>query len=351
MSSNYKAFAVTASGRYEIVSRPVPTPGSGQVLVRVLACGICRMDLELFQGTLPAGIYPRVPGHEVIGIIESLGPDVGGWRVGQQVGCGFFGGQCGVCAACRMGNFIHCHTLIQTGVTRDGGFAEVMLAETRALLLVPQDTPATILAPLFSAGVNVYCALRSGVARPGEIVAVHGLDGIGKLGLQFASKMGLQTLSIANGKHHAATALRFGAHAFIDTQRQNATDVLLSIGGAQAILTTLSDALMAGELIRGLAPRGTLVLLDSPSASLSLSGRDLSRVSGRILSESSGTPFQIEETLRFALPNKIVPECHVISLEETPTALRQIGNGDGSHYVVSMQADKRVGSAMTLSVQ
>ncbi len=199
VSSNYKAFAVTASGRYEIVSRPVPTPGSGQVLVRVLACGICRMDLELFQGTLPAGIYPRVPGHEVIGIIESLGPDVGGWRVGQQVGCGFFGGQCGVCAACRMGNFIHCHTLIQTGVTRDGGFAEVMLAETRALLLVPQDTPATILAPLFSAGVNVYCALRSGVARPGEIVAVHGLDGIGKLGLQFASKMGLQTLSIANG--------------------------------------------------------------------------------------------------------------------------------------------------------
>ena len=217
MGTTYKAVEVSAPGAFRVVERAVSAPGPGQVRIRVEACGVCHSDAGTFEGQLPGVVYPRVPGHEAIGRIEEIGPGVTAWKVGQRVGVGFFGGEDGTCEACRRGDTAYCQNPIITGVTCDGGYAEVMIAEARALALIPDELKSEDAAPLVCAGITTFNALRN-AGRAGETVAIQGIGGLGHLGVQFARKMGFRTVAIGGGPDKEHLANKLGAHVYIDAK-------------------------------------------------------------------------------------------------------------------------------------
>src|SRR5256885_1650331 len=252
-------------GPFEIVERPIPEPGAGSVRIKVHACGVCHSDSVTKEGLFPGIQYPRVPGHEVVGLIDAIGTGVPRWTPGLQVGVGWNGGYCGYCDSCRRGNFFACQTETQiTGVTRDGGYADYMIAPASAVALRPQGLSPEEAAPLMCAGLTTFNALRNSGARAGDVVAVLGLGGLGHLGVQYAAKMGAKTVAIARGKEKEPLAKKLGASLYIDSQTQDPAAELTKMGGANVILATVTDGPAMSAVQGGLAVNGTLTVIGAP---------------------------------------------------------------------------------------
>jgi len=288
-----------AKGKFEIVERPIPQPAPGTVRIKVAACGICHSDSLVKEGLWPGIQYPRVPGHEVAGTIDAIGAGVTGWMPGQRVGVGWHGGYCGRCDSCKRGNLFACETQQVTGISFDGGYGEYMIAPVSAVARFPDGLSPVDAAPLLCAGITTFNALRNCGARPGDIVAVLGLGGLGHLGVQYAAKMGFKTVAIARGKDKEPLARQLGAAIYIDTQSQDPAAELLKLGGASVIISTVTNGEAMGAVQGGLAINGTLILL-GVAESMQLS--PMSLISGRrsVKGWYSGTSTDSQDTLAFS---------------------------------------------------
>src|SRR5256885_3407062 len=261
MSKMKVAQVPKAGADFEIVEREIPQPGSGQVRIRVQACGICHSDMLTKEGVWPGIVYPRVPGHEVAGVIDAVGSGVTGWTKGQRVGVGWHGGQDGTCLACRRGGFRNCQNLKVGGISYDGGYQEYMVAPVEALAAIPDSLDAVEAAPLLCAGITTFNALRHSGALPGDLVAVQGIGGLGHLGIQFANKFGYRVAAIGRGSENAALAKKLGAKVYIDSKATNAAEELQKLGGAQVILATAPSSKAMSALVDGLGPNGKLMVV------------------------------------------------------------------------------------------
>src|SRR6516164_8469393 len=250
-----------AGADFEIVEREIPKPGAGHVRIKVQACGVCHSDVFVKEGLWPGIQYPRVPGHEVTGIIDELGAGVSEWKQGQRVGVGWHGGQDNTCVECRRGHFLYCHNPKVAGISYDGGYQQYMVAPVEALAAIPDTLSAAEAAPLLCAGVTTFNGLRHSGALPGSLVAVQGLGGLGHLGIQFGNKFGYKVAAIGRGSENAALAKKLGASVYIDSKSTNAAEELQRLGGAQAILATAPNSKAMSELIDGLGPNGRFMVI------------------------------------------------------------------------------------------
>src|SRR5246500_1451077 len=270
MVRTYKAVEVSAPGVLRVVERPITEPGPGQVRIRVEACGVCHTDAATVMGAYPGLTLPRVPGHEVVGRVEALGSGLSKWKIGQRVGVGLIAGEDGVCEPCRRGDTVNCQNPVVSGVTVDGGYAEVMIAEARGIASIPDELSSVEAAPLLCAGVTTYNALRNAGLRAGDLVAVQGIGGLGHLGVQFARHMGFHTVAIGRGRDKEKLAKDLGAHVYIDTAVEDSAAVLQRMGGASAILATAPSGDSMGTLVSGLAARGKLIVVGVPNDPIQL---------------------------------------------------------------------------------
>src|SRR6202048_2145709 len=307
MKSTYKAVEVSAPGALRVVEPPVSEPGGGQVRIRVEACGICHTDAATGTGTYPGLTLPRVPGHEVVGCIEALGSGASRWEIGQRLGVALIAGEDGVCEPCRRGDIVNCQNPVTSGVTVDGGYAEVMIAEARALSSVPDELPSAEAAPLLCAGITTYNALRNAGLRGGDLVAVQGIGGLGHLGVQFARHLGFHTVAIGKGRDKEKLAKDLGAHVYIDTAVDNAAAVLQHMGGARAILATAPSGGAMGPLVSGLAVRGKLVVVGVPGDPIQLNAFPLVFGGRSIYGSAACTPIDTEDVLAFSVLENIRP--------------------------------------------
>ena len=288
-----------AKGPFEIVERDIPEPGAAEVRIKVEACGVCHSDSLVKEGLMPVS-YPRIPGHEVVGRVDALGAGVTRLAVGQRVGVGWHGGQCGHCDNCRRGDFFACQLgPIVTGLTRDGGYAEYMTASEDGVAIVPDDLSSVEAAPLMCAGVTTYNALRNSGARGGDVVAVLGLGGLGHLGVQFAAKMGFHTVGIARGKDKEALAAQLGAKRYIDSQSQNVAAELKKLRGAKVVLATVTNGDAMSATIGGLAPNGTLLILGAADP-FQVSPVELLLNKLSVKGWYSGTSIDSQDTMNFS---------------------------------------------------
>jgi D-arabinose 1-dehydrogenase-like Zn-dependent alcohol dehydrogenase len=314
-------------GDWELVERVMPEPRAGQVRVKVDACGICHSDVFVKEGLWPGLEYPRVPGHEIAGHIDAVGDNVRAWRPGQRVGVGWHGGHCFACAPCRRGDFAMCVHRQVTGFDFDGGYAEYMIARAETLAVIPEALPAEEAGPFMCAGVTVYNALRHAGARAGEVVAVHGIGGLGHLGVQYARQMGFETVAINRGNDKELLARKLGAHHYIDSIAQDAVTELQKLGGARVILATAPNAPAISALIDGLSPSGTLLVPAAPAEPLTISV--LSLISGRrsVAGWYSGTARDSQETLEFSVLSAVHPMIETYPLGRVAEAYEQMHSG------------------------
>src|SRR5258705_6839795 len=307
MKDTYKAVEVSAPGVLRVVDRQISEPGVGQVRIRVEACGICHTDAATVMGAYPGLALPRVPGHEVVGRIEALGSGVSKWKIGQRVGIGFFGGEDGVCEPCRRGDIVNCQNPVIPGVTVDGGYAEVMIAEARGISSIPDELGSSEAAPLLCAGITTYNALRNAGLRGGDLVAVHGIGGLGHLGVQFARHMGFRTVAIGRGLEKERLAKDLGAHAYINTAVDDVGSALQRMGGARAILATAPSGDAMGPLVSGLAARGKLIVVGVPQDQIQLSAFPLVFGGRSIYGSLAGTAIDTQDALAFSVLENIRP--------------------------------------------
>jgi D-arabinose 1-dehydrogenase-like Zn-dependent alcohol dehydrogenase len=315
------------NGPFELVNRQIEEPGPGMVRIKVHACGICHSDMLSKAGGFPGLQYPRVPGHEVIGVVDAVGPDVVGWTVGQRVGVGWHGGHCNRCDSCRRGDFFACRTAIHvTGITADGGYAEYMTARAEALARVPDGLRSEEAAPLMCAGVTTFNSLRNSGARAGDVVAILGLGGLGHLGVQFAAKMGFKTVAIARGPEKERLALELGARVYIDSLRQDPSAELLGFGGAKVVLATVTNAEAMKAALGGLGPNGTMMLL---GAVPSLEVPPFQLIGGRqsVKGWYSGVAVDSQDTLEFAVLTGVRPMIEEFPLERANDAYEHMMSG------------------------
>ena len=289
-----------AGADFEIVEREIPQPGTGQVRIRVQACGVCHSDMLTKEGLWPGIVYPRVPGHEVAGLIDEAGPGVTQWTKGQRVGVGWHGGQDGTCLACRRGDFANCANLKISGISYDGGYQEYMLAPVEALARMPESLDAAEAAPLLCAGITTFNALRHSGALPSDLVAVQGIGGLGHLGIQFAQKFGYKVAAIGRGPENSMLAKKLGASVYIDSAAKNAAAELQKLGGARAILATAPSSKAMSSLIDGLGDNGAMVVVGAAPDPIEVSPIQLIQGRKNIQGWSSGIPTDSEDTLRFA---------------------------------------------------
>jgi D-arabinose 1-dehydrogenase-like Zn-dependent alcohol dehydrogenase len=324
-----------AGGPFEIVERDIPEPDSGMVRVKVQACGICHSDEVTKEGQFPGIQYPRVPGHEVVGVIDAVGATVPPrWYVGERVGVGWNGGYCGYCDSCRRGNFFACETSTQvTGVTRDGGYAEYLVTPFSALARVPKELSAEEAAPLMCAGVTTYNCLRNSGARPGELVAVIGLGGLGHLGVQYASRSGFNTVAIGRGNDKEALAKKLGASHYLDTAAQDPAAELQKLGGAKVILATVTSADAMKAVIGGLAPTGTLMIVGAV-LSLEVPALQLLLNSQQVKGWYSGTSLDSQETLGFSVLSGVRSMNESFPLDRVNEAYERMEQGKARFRVV-----------------
>lgn len=314
--STYRAVQVGSPGKMEFVQRPLMEPPAGRVRLRVEACGICHSDSITMDGLMPGIAFPRVPGHEVVGRIDSIGEGVSGWKIGQRVGVGFLGGHCGVCTSCRQGDFVNCTSQPVSGVHYDGGYAESMIAIPSGLVAIPDELNSTEAAPLLCAGLTTFNALRHSPAGPGDLVAVQGIGGLGHLGVQFAARMGFRVAAIARGAEKQALAMQLGAHHYIDSQSGDRAAALQALGGAIVILATASDSKSMSDLIGGLAPRGRMIVAGAGSSPIEVSPVQLLFGSRGIEGTLTGSAIDNEDTLAFSVLQKIKPMIETVPLEK-----------------------------------
>jgi D-arabinose 1-dehydrogenase-like Zn-dependent alcohol dehydrogenase len=321
-------------GPLELVERDVPEPGPGAVRIKVEACGICHSDTYTKDGLYPGIQYPRVPGHEVIGIVDAVGANVPGWRAGQRVGVGWHGGNCGYCDTCRRGDGFACETeSLVTGITSDGGYADYMVAPSSALARVPDEFGSVEAAPLMCAGITTFNALRNSGARPGEVVAVLGIGGLGHLGVQYAAKLGFKTVAIARGQDKAPLANQLGAHHYIDNAVDDPAAALQKLGGAKAILATATSAAAMNSVQGGLSVNGTLLVIGAVPA-LAVDALELLRGRRSIKGWYSGTSIDSQETLAFSALTGVRPMNEVYPLERAAEAYERMLSGEARFRVV-----------------
>jgi D-arabinose 1-dehydrogenase-like Zn-dependent alcohol dehydrogenase len=320
-------------GPFEIVERPIPQPGAGSVRIRVHACGICHSDSLIKEGAFPGLGYPRVPGHEVAGVIDAVGPGVAGWESGQKVGVGWNGGYCGYCDHCRRGQFFACVRGQVTGLTFDGGYGEYMVAPASAVALMPADLPPVEAAPLMCAGLTTFNALRNSGARPGDVVAVLGLGGLGHLGVQYAAKMGFHTIGIARGRDKEPLARRLGASLYIDSQAQDPAAELLKLGGAKVILATATSGEAMSAVQDGLAVNGTLLVVGA-AESLQVSPMSLLMGCRSVKGWYSGTSIDSQDTLAFSVRTGVRPMNETYPLDRVSEAYDHMMSGKARFRVV-----------------
>jgi D-arabinose 1-dehydrogenase-like Zn-dependent alcohol dehydrogenase len=329
-----RAVQVTAAnGPFELVQREFPDPGPGHVRIRVQACGVCHSDSITKFGILPI-TYPRVPGHEVAGILDAVAPDVELFKVGDRVGLGWHGGHCNYCEPCRRGDFILCQRGQISGVSYDGGYADYVIAPANALARIPGDLSNVDAAPLMCAGITTYNALRNSGARPGDLVAILGVGGLGHLAVQFAARSGYRTVAIARGADKEADVKKLGAHIYIDSTTQDPAADLQKLGGAVVILSTLTDAPSASAAVNGLREAGKLILVGVPLTPIELSVFPL--VGGRrsVVGWPSGTGMDSEDTLNFSSLTGVKPATEVYPLERASEAFDRMMSGKARFRVV-----------------
>ena len=314
-------------GVLEQVERPIPEPGRGQVRIRVDACGVCHSDVMVKDGLWPGLQYPRVPGHEIAGRVDTVGADVANWQPGQRVGVGWHGGHCFTCDPCRRGDFILCQFEKVTAISFDGGYAEYMIAPAEAVAAMPDDLPADEAAPLLCAGITVYNPLRNSGARAGDLVAIQGIGGLGHLGIQCARRMGFRTVAIGRGGDKEPLARKLGAHEYVDTSAGAPAQALQKLGGARVILATAPDAKSISALIDGLAPGGKLVIVGAAPDPLSVSPLQVILSRRSIQGWPSGTAKDSEDALQFSALTGVRPMIERYPLEKAAEAYDQMISG------------------------
>jgi len=323
-----------AGGDFEIVERQIPKPGPGQVRIKVRACGVCHSDVFTKEGSWPGIQYPRVPGHEVAGVIDELGAGVSGWSEGQRAGVGWHGGHDGTCLSCRRGDFRNCQNLKIAGISYDGGYQQYMLVPVEALTAIPESLNDVETAPLLCAGITTYNALRHSGALPGDLVAVLGVGGLGHLGIQFANKFGYKVAAIGRGSEDATLAKKLGASVYIDSKSTNAREALQKLGGAQVILATAPSSKAMSELIDGLGPNGKLMVIGVAAEPIEVTPVQLVNGSRTIQGWASGTPVDAEDTLRFAELSGVRPMIETYPLEKAAEAYARMMSGKAQFRVV-----------------
>jgi propanol-preferring alcohol dehydrogenase len=339
-ASTYTAVEVSTPGQLRVVQRRVPEPGAGQVRIRVEACGISHTDMLTVTGTYLGLALPRVPGHEVVGRIEALGSGVSRWKIGQRVGVGLIAGEDGVCEPCRRGDIVNCQSPVVQGVTVDGGYAEVMIAEARGIASVPNELSSAEAAPLLCAGITTYNALRNAGLRGGDLVAVQGIGGLGHLGVQFARHMGFHTVAIGRGSDKEKLAKDFGAHVYIDAAAENAAEALQRMGGARAILATGTNGDAMAQLVPGLSTRGKFIVVGAPADPVQLNALPLIFGGRSVYGSLTGTPFDSEDTLAFSVLQNIRPMIETFPLEHAAEAYARMMEGKARFRVVLVTANK-----------
>ena len=326
--------APAAGSKLRLEEREVPEPGASEVLIRVEACGVCHSDAATMQGHMPGLKYPRIPGHEVIGVLEAIGRRVEGWQRGTRVGVGWSPGACGYCGQCRHGNGFACENIQgATGVSRDGGYATHMLAHASALARVPVDLDPLGSAPLLCAGITTFNALRHCGAGPGELVAIHGVGGLGHLGIQFAARMGYRVAAVNRGRDKEELARSLGAHEYIDSTATDPAAALRSLGGARAILATVTDAAAVQAVAGGLGVNGTLMVIGAVGA-LTVDSLDLLRKRAAVRGWYSGVGTDSEDTLRFSQLHNVTSMNEIFPLEQAQAAYERMMSGHARFRVV-----------------
>jgi D-arabinose 1-dehydrogenase-like Zn-dependent alcohol dehydrogenase len=319
---------------FEIVEREIPNPRAGQVRIKVQACGVCHSDQLTKEGAWPGIQYPRVPGHEVAGVIDEVGAGVSTWTKGQRVGVGWFGGHDGTCLQCRRGDFRNCQNLKISGISYDGGYQQYMVAPVEALAAIPETLSDVEAAPLLCAGITTYNALRHSGAMPGDLVAVQGIGGLGHLAIQFANKSGFKVAAVGRGPENAPLAKKLGASVYIDSKATDAAEALQMMGGAKVILTTAPNSKAMSELFNGLGPNGKLVVVGAAFDSLQVTPIQLITGSRSIQGWASGTATDSEDTLRFAELSGVRPMIETFPLEKAAEAYARMMSGNAQFRVV-----------------
>jgi D-arabinose 1-dehydrogenase-like Zn-dependent alcohol dehydrogenase len=323
-----------AGGDFQIVEREIPNPSAGQVRIKVQACGVCHSDQFTKEGTWPGIQYPRVPGHEVVGLIDELDAGVTEWKKGQRVGVGWHGGHDGTCRQCRRGDFRNCQNLKVPGISYDGGYQQYMVAPVEALVAMPESLGAAEAAPLLCAGITMYNALRHSGAMPGDLVAVLGIGGLGHLGIQFANKFGYKVAAIARGTEDAALAKKLGASVYIDSKSTNAAETLQKLGGAQVILATAPSSKAMSDIFDGLGPNGKLMVIGAAFDPIDVTPVQLVSGSRTIQGWASGTSADEEDTLRFAELTGVRPMIETYPLEKAAEGYARMISGKAQFRVV-----------------
>ena len=334
MAAMRAAVIPQAGAKFRIEERELPQPARHEVRLRVQACGVCHSDALTVGGRMPGLKYPRIPGHEVIGIVEAIGADVEGWTPGTRVGVGWSSGACGYCLHCRHGDAFACINFQgATGVSRDGGYATHMLAHASALARVPAELDSVASAPLLCAGITTFNALRHCGARAGELVAIHGVGGLGHLGIQFAARLGFRVVAVSRGSDKEELARSLGAHEYVDTERGDPAAALRSLGGARAILATVTEAGAMQAVVGGLGPNGTMLVIGGVGM-LSVDSFALLSKRAAVKGWYSGTSVDSEDTLRFSQLNKVESMNEVYPLEQAQAAYERMMSGKARFRVV-----------------
>jgi D-arabinose 1-dehydrogenase-like Zn-dependent alcohol dehydrogenase len=331
------------NGPLELVEREIPPPGPGTVRVKIEACGICHSDVFTKDGLIPGIQYPRVPGHEVAGVIDAVGPGIAGWRDGQRVGVGWHGGHCGACDSCRRGDFVTCRVAPQVpGIAYDGGYADYMIAPAGALARIPDELSAAEAGPLLCAGITTFNALRNSGARPGDLVAVLGIGGLGHLAVQFAAKMGFETVAIGRGRDDEALARQLGARHYINSREHDAAAELVKLGGARVVLATAPSGQAMSALVDGLSVNGRLVILGAPPDPLVVSA--LTLINGRrsIVGWPSGSSIDSQDTMAFSVLTGVRSMNELFPLERAAEAYERMLSG-GARFRVVLTTGPRAG--------
>jgi D-arabinose 1-dehydrogenase-like Zn-dependent alcohol dehydrogenase len=330
-----KAAQISKPGAgFQIVEREIPEPGPGHVRIKVQACGVCHSDVLTAEGAWPGIEYPRVPGHEVAGVVDAVGEGVSEWRKGQRVGVGWHGGQDGTCPECRRGDFGNCRNAKVSGISYDGGYQQYMVAPREALVAIPDSLSDVDAAPLLCAGITTYNALRHSGAFPGDLVAVQGIGGLGHLGVQFANKFGYKVAAVGRGSENAALAKKLGAHVYIDSKATNAAEELQKLGGARVILATAPNSKAMSELINGLGPNGKFIVVGATFDPIEVNPVQLIIGSKSIQGWYSGTAADSEDTLRFAELSGVRPMIETYPLEKAAEAYARMLSGNAQFRVV-----------------
>jgi alcohol dehydrogenase/propanol-preferring alcohol dehydrogenase len=323
-----------AGGELELTERDVPQPGAGEALVRVHACGVCHSDAFAKEGGFPGVSYPLIPGHEIAGEIAALGEGVHGWEVGQRVGVGWFGGNCGYCEWCRRGSLIDCENMEIPGITVDGGYAEYVVVRANAMASMPAELAAEEAAPLLCAGITTYNALRQSGVSAGRRVAVLGVGGLGHLGVQFARQMGLETVAVARGTDKEPLARRLGAHHYIDSTAGDPAQALLELGGVDLILSTVTSSDAMAAVFGGLRPQGRLVVVGASMSPINVPAAALISGGKAIVGHASGTARDSEDTLAFSVLSGVRPMIETVPLERAAEAYQKMIEGQARFRMV-----------------